>query len=167
MKTLFDRAKKGDLSILDNPQTFTLFEDAISFVTPFHYLVQNNSNVNIFIKHPLVNKLKDYNGATPLHWLAYARKTEILKHPSVDKLPALGGQTPLHYLANEGCIEIITHPSMNLIKDSDNKTPLDLLLDLYKRNVNCLKRDYSQYPFKDNEEINLELFKNILKFIKK
>jgi len=51
------------------------------------------------LKNNLVDKVKDDEGWTPLHWLAYDGVKDVLNHPSVDKVKDNLGRTPLHFLA--------------------------------------------------------------------
>ena len=54
------------------------------------------------LKHPSVDKIKDDEGWTPLHWLALNAEVGVLDHPSVDKVRNNEGATPLHELAGNG-----------------------------------------------------------------
>jgi len=61
---------------------------------------KNNLKVSLeILKSDLVDKVKDRNGETPLHELAYKGIREVLDHPSVDKVQNNKGGTPLHELA--------------------------------------------------------------------
>ncbi len=51
------------------------------------------------LKSDLVDTVKDHDGDTPLHWLAWKGVKDVLDHPSVDKVKTNYGQTPLYYLA--------------------------------------------------------------------
>jgi len=59
------------------------------------------SNLEV-LKSDLVDKVKDGNGWTPLHMLAYKGIKDVLSHPSVDKVKTKLGETPLHELAYSG-----------------------------------------------------------------
>ncbi len=61
------------------------------------------------LKSNLVDKVKDHEGWTPLHWLAWKGVKEIIHHPSVDKVKDHDGDTPLHYLASA---DIITEENL-------------------------------------------------------
>ncbi len=51
------------------------------------------------LKSDLVDKVKDNDGYTPLHELAWNGIKEVLHHPSVDKVKDKDVWTPLHWLA--------------------------------------------------------------------
>jgi len=51
------------------------------------------------LKSDLVDKVKDHNGWTPLHDLAWCGVKDVLDHSSVDKVKNKYGDTPLHLLA--------------------------------------------------------------------
>ncbi len=79
------------------------------------------------LRSDLVDKVKDEDGWTPLHWLAYRRVKEILDHPFVDKVKDIGGNTPLHVLAWNGVKEILSHSSVDKVKNRHGATPLHAL----------------------------------------
>ncbi len=54
------------------------------------------------LKSDLVDTVKNHDGWTPLHDLAYEGVKEVLNHPSVDKVKDHDGDTPLHDLAHWG-----------------------------------------------------------------
>jgi len=62
--------------------------------------------------------------STPLHQLAKIGKIEVLKHPSIDKVKDYFGRTPLHALAFSLQELVIHHVSIDKIVDNSNLTPL-------------------------------------------
>jgi len=54
------------------------------------------------LRSDLVDKVKDEEGRTPLHYLAWNEVKEVLSHPSVDQVKNSYGSTPLHLLAYWG-----------------------------------------------------------------
>jgi len=81
------------------------------------------------LKSDLVDKVKDNDGWTPLHYLAREGVKEVLDHPSVDKVKDNYSQTPLHFLAYKKVIEVLEHPSVDKVKDRNGWTPLHILAD--------------------------------------
>ena len=65
----------------------------------FNEAIKGNRKV---LKSPLVDKVKDNYGNTPLHWLTENGVKEVLEHPSVDQVKDKWGNTPLHLLARWG-----------------------------------------------------------------
>ena len=61
---------------------------------------------------------------TPLHQLAKMGKIEVLKHPDIDKVKDYYGRTPLHALAFSLRELVIHHASIDKIVDNLNLTPL-------------------------------------------
>jgi len=51
------------------------------------------------LKSDLVDKVKNEDGWTPLHYLAWNEVKEAFSHPSVDQVKNSYGSTPLHILA--------------------------------------------------------------------
>jgi len=114
------------------------------------------SNLEVF-KSDLVDKVKDANGLTPLHWLAWNGVKEILDHSSVDKVKDGAGWTPLHDLASRGVKEILSHLSVDKVKDIRGDTPLyRLAMNGYLTKEDLRKK----YPWYKKE------IKNILTAIK-
>jgi len=85
---------------------------------------KNNLEV---LRSDLVDKVKDEDGNTPLHFLADNGIKNVLLHPSVDKVKDNDGDTPLHHLAYDGVKEVLDHPSVDKVKDNYGWTPLQLL----------------------------------------
>ncbi len=56
------------------------------------------------LKSDLVNKVKDSDSWTPLHYLAWCGVKKVFSHSSVDKVKDNRGQTPLHILAYKNCL---------------------------------------------------------------
>ena len=90
------------------------------------------------LSDPGVSKLKDFNGDTPLHWLAYGGVKEVLKHPDVSKVKNKYGETPLHELANRGVKEVWSHPDFDKVKDNYGETPKDWWLLSEHKPVTCM-----------------------------
>ncbi len=84
---------------------------------------KNNLEV---LKSDMVDKVKDNDGETPLHWFARngVKVKEVLNHSSVDKVKDKYGETPLHELAGEGIRAALDHPSIDKVKDNAGWTPL-------------------------------------------
>jgi len=61
------------------------------------------SNLEV-LRSDLVDKVKDKDGWTPLHHLAYQDVKDVLKHPSVDQVKDHFGNTPLFWLAVKNCL---------------------------------------------------------------
>lgn len=122
-KELFERAYKGDISILDDSNVAKI-RDEWGY-TPLHFLAKAGK-IEI-LKHPDVARVKSKWGNTPLHLLARKGRIEVLKHPDVAKVKNNDGDTPLHWLAREGVIEVLKHPLIAKIKNKYGRTPLHLL----------------------------------------
>lgn len=85
----------------------------------------NAGNAQV-IYNMYVDKLFDKYGDTPLHKLAQAGNISVLKHSSVDKVRDTVDGTPLHRLADAGNIEALKHPLADKVKDKNGKTPKDV-----------------------------------------
>ncbi len=110
------------------------------------------SNLEV-LKSDLVDKVKDYDGETPLHRLARYGAKEVLSHPSVDLVKTNIGSTPLHFLAHKGVKEVLSHPSVDKVQNKYGWTPLHILA--YK---NCLTKEdlRKKYPWYKKEITNIE-----------
>ncbi len=62
--------------------------------------IKEKNNYLEVLESDLVDKIKDEDGWTPLHLLAYRGVKDVLHHPSVDKVKDKYDDTPLHLLAN-------------------------------------------------------------------
>lgn len=81
---VWQKAKDGDISILNNEKLLSLKSGTDS--TPLHWLaeniVRNNSkNVLKVLKHPMIDKIKNCRGETPLDWfyITYKMKKQEIK----------------------------------------------------------------------------------------
>jgi hypothetical protein len=129
-RDLFERAEKGDISIMEDPRATTIKDKRGR--TPLHYLAYNG-NVEV-LKHPQVATLaskEDDSRVTPLFALAVAGKVEVLEYPDVMKyrLEKFSNVTVLHVLANysNDIDTILKHPLVDKVKDDKNRTPLYIL----------------------------------------
>jgi len=120
---LFEKAKAGDVSILNDPNLDKFVNEVND--TPLHYLAI--SGVVDIINHPSVAIIKNKLGITPLHYLAMKEKIEVLFHQSIAIVKDRFGNTPLHYFAIHGVEEVLNHPEAKTVKNNTNKTPHDLL----------------------------------------
>ncbi len=75
----------------------------------------------------LVDKVKDNDGETPLHELAWNGIKDVLDYPSVDQVKDNYSKTPLHILAWNGVKEVLNHPSVDKVKNQNGDTPLHIL----------------------------------------
>jgi len=89
--------------------------------------VEKKKNYLEVLKSDLVDKVKDKDGWTPLHVLAWKEIKEVLSHPSVDQVKDHNGETPLHILADRGIKETIHNSSVDKIKNKYGETPLHSL----------------------------------------
>ncbi len=105
------------------------------------------SNLEV-LKSDLVDKVKDVNGGTPLHSLAWKGVKDVLSHPSVDTIKDNNGKTPLHILAWKGVKEVLNHLSVDKVKDAYDETPLHKLA-----RYGCLTREdlRKKYPWYKKE----------------
>jgi len=135
------------------------------------YIWQEAKNGNPkIIKHPLCDILRDGNGWTPLHYLAYRGVEEILEHPSVGLVKECHAQlTPLHLLAQSysnltinSLKKIIEHPLIDKVTDKCNLTPLHSLT-FYDNFITSewLKKKYPWFEL-GNRKIDFELIDEIL-----
>lgn len=134
---IFERAKNGDMTLLSEPDLETYkneFGDS-----PYHVLTNVvtpefiNDNHAFFLN--LNKNIKNDNGDTPLHFLAYKRKIWIIGYvDSALRLQNNQGLTPLHILARLGVQEVITHPFSTTVYDNDGRTPNDYL-DIYNQMI--------------------------------
>jgi len=86
---------------------------------------------------------------------------ETLNHPLVDKVKNNYGWTPLHRLARREKIEVLNHPSVDKVKDTWGRTPLHRLAEMGKVTKEILKERYPWFKIK-NQKINKELISEIL-----
>ncbi len=110
--------------------------------------IKKKKNYLEVFKSDLVDKVKDEDGWTPLHFLAQEGVKEVLSHPSVDKVKGNYGWTPLHWLAWEGVKEVLSHPSVDIVKDNNGATPLH---ELAYNGVNGVFNHISIDQVKDNQ----------------
>ncbi len=113
----------------------------------------NKRNYLEVLKSDLVDQVKDEDGWTPLHSLAWKGVKEVLSHPSVDQVKDNNGATPLHELAWNGVKEVLNHPSVDKVKDKYGNTPLHFLA----RVGHLAKKDLrKKYPWYKKEIKNIE-----------
>lgn len=110
-KKLFDKARKGDVSILSDPNVGKI--KGILNVTPLYLLAMSASKLNQadvlkIIQHPDVANAKiESNGDTPLHMLARNgnisnyNKRQIRKHPAAMLVTNDRGYTPYDVLTHK------------------------------------------------------------------
>jgi len=69
---------------------------------------------------------------TPLHYLAYLGKQEVLTHPQVASVKDTSGDqyTPLHLMALKGIKSALFHSHVGIVESTTGATPLHLLADL-------------------------------------
>jgi len=113
------------------------------------------SNLEV-LKSDLVDTVKNVDGWTPLHILAWNGVKEVLNHPSVDKVKDDNGWTPLHLLAYKRGKEILSHSSVDKIKDNSGRTPLHWLAKHGRLTKEDLREKYPWYK---------KAIKNILKAV--
>lgn len=92
-KELFMKAKKGDISILKDPDVSEV-KDRRGF-TALHYLAEEGRME--ILGHPDTGKVVNNFGNTPLHilsMLVVSWGREILNHPEVDVIKNSLGRTP-------------------------------------------------------------------------
>jgi len=102
------------------------------------------SNLEV-LKSDLVDTVKNVDGWTPLHELAWNRVIEVLEHPSVDKVKDHDGWTPLHLLAWKGAKGVLDHPSVDKVKDRNGNTPLHGLARFNRLTKEDLRKKYPWY----------------------
>ena len=95
-KKLFQRAREGDLTLLDRPDLTTV-KDEIG-LTLLHILAGVADDKRI-LNHPLAASIKNRMGYTPLHYMADNGNKNVLSHPDVDKVKNNRGDTPLDILS--------------------------------------------------------------------
>jgi hypothetical protein len=129
---LFDRAKQGDLSVLDYPNSYLLLTNNYGN-TPVHCLARKGVleiiNLRFFSKNKKVLFAQNKLGQTPIHILAELGIKQIINLPEEFlKIRDNAGQTPAHYLAAAGvkCINSLP-PSVLSILDKNRNSPLDIL----------------------------------------
>ena len=113
------------------------------------------------LKSEFVDQVKDNDGNTPLHELAWRGKVEVLIHPSVDKVKDNNGNTPLHWLAKEGKIEVLNHPSVDQVKNNYGWTPLHELAWNGKITEEYIKEKYPWFQV-GKRKVDLKLITEIL-----
>jgi len=95
--------------------------------TPLHQLCYSDKfSITDLISHPMISKVVDSTGRTPLHVLASKAHIEVLSHPDVSKVKDSLGITPLHLLALNSVPEIKKHPDFKLVKNNAGMTPKDV-----------------------------------------
>ena len=89
---MFEKARKGDVSILSDPRVAKIRDDCGD--TPLHLLAKKGKIA--ILSHPMVSKVTNQGnlGWTPLHLLALEGKKSILKHSDVRKFKDDCGDTP-------------------------------------------------------------------------
>lgn len=93
---LFELAKKGDISILNDERIAIISECG------------NEKSSEYF--------------TTPLHWLAMVCRSKedrlkLLKHKDISKVINEYGNTPLHLMANFDCFDILKHPDVDKVRN--------------------------------------------------
>ena len=101
---VFERAKKGDKSILKLPKELLMIKDKYGW-TPIHWLARNGVKEVLDLDNELLI-IQDTDGWIPIHWLAKRGVKEVLNLPKeLLMIQNIDGCTPVHYLAKRG-IEI-------------------------------------------------------------
>ncbi len=132
MKTLFDKANLGDLSILSDPQVTILKDD--KGCTPLHWLAYY-CRIEV-LNHPEVATVKNDHGDTPLHFLAVKLIPGVLKHPLVAVVKNIEGDTPLHKIAR--LLIVLDHSKVAIVKNNLGKTPLHILIAANKHDIHTM-----------------------------
>ena len=98
---IFERAERGDKSILKLPKEKLMIKDKWG-ETPIHYLAVGGDKEILNIDKSLL-MIKDNDGETPIHYLAFNGVKEILKlDKSLLMIKDNDGYTPTHYLPRTG-----------------------------------------------------------------
>ena len=90
------------------------------------------------LSDPRISRIKDFNGNTPLHYLADGGVKEVLKHPDVSILKNEYDNTPLHFLAHRGVKEAWFHPDFDKVKNKYNETPKNVWIIYEHKPVTCV-----------------------------
>jgi len=149
---IFEKAKKGDISILSEPGIEKMIDGEGR--TPLHYLGKKGKmeilkksatftakdkdgrvplhelaiqGVDAILKYPKVGEIQDNTGKTPLIYLAMLGKKDTLHHEAVSKVKDKNGWTGLHYLAKQNITEVLEDKAVAKVKDNKGNTPLHLL----------------------------------------
>lgn len=119
---LFERAEKGDTSILSDPRVAIAERIYGVKMTPLHVLAKKG--FTDVLAHPDCAKVCDRYDQTPLHYLARIGCTEVLRHPDVASVRDNEGQTPLPRLARHEVAEVANHPEAATVVDKHGDIPL-------------------------------------------
>ena len=114
------------------------------------------------LSDPNVSLVKDNDGWTPLHLLAWKGKIEVLSHKDCSIIKDNSGWTPLHWLAEKGKIEVLSHKDCSLVKNNDGETPLHWLAREGKIEVSHLKKLFPWYKRKCKGKVTKEEITEIL-----
>ena len=124
------------------------------------------------LEHPNVSLSLDtlYFLRTPLHFLAWEGKIEVLNHKDVSVVKDMSGWTPLHFLARNGEVGVLNHEDMSVVKDISGRTPLHYLSMWKKVPRKCIKDNFPWFKLgkrKITEELITEILEtnNACKFI--
>ena len=149
---LFIKAKKGDVSILNDSKYKDLLKIQIQYGdTPLHELADGGKTEILNSKFKDILRIQNNVGETPLHKLARLGITEILKPEYIDILKTQekgGGSTPLHNLASRGKTEILKPEYKDILKIQSmgmgqGNTPLHTLA--WKRKMEILRPEYKYF----------------------
>lgn len=127
LKEVFERAKKGDVSILKlNPEILSSSYGK-DLETPLHELAMLGKTQILNIPKKYLFK-KDISERTPLHYLAMSKESDsvMLKFPKESfDMQDEDGKTPLHYLAERNNVMGIASAEQLAITDYENwNTPV-------------------------------------------
>jgi ankyrin repeat protein len=106
-KEIFERAARGDKSILKLPKEKLMIKNTILNIknngwTPIHYFAIGGDKEILKLDKSLL-RIQDNEGATPIHYLAISGVKEILKlDKSLLRIKDNDGYTPIHYLVRAG-----------------------------------------------------------------
>ena len=98
---IFERAERGDKSILKLPKEKLMIKDN-NGETPIHALARRGVKEVLKLDKSLLS-IQDNDGWTPIHILANKGVKEILKlDKSLLRIKNKAGNTPIHWLASRG-----------------------------------------------------------------
>ena len=146
---IFEKAEKGDISILKVDKSLLMIKDIWGW-TPIHRLAIMGVKEILTLDKSLL-RIKNKCGNTPIHFLADKGIKEILKlDKSLLSIKNNDGYTPIHFLADRGVKEILKLDKyLLMIKNKYGWTPIHWLA--YNGVKEILKLDMSLLMIKDNK----------------
>ena len=134
-KEKIDRAKSGDIRLLESKDVATIKDD--SGDTLLHILA--SKGIVEAVEHEDAFTVVNNLNRSPLHTLAITGSLEVLNYPEAATLKDDSGYTPLHYLATtgNGKTELFNYPNISNIKDNGGNTPLhNLMMHITEEDIN-------------------------------